>query len=320
MDNRLGRRGIATLGTLATLAAGTLVALMPSGAGAEGGAGTLGTNTVAFGSLREGNDDIYVVDIDGSGERRLTTDPAFDAAPAPSPDRRSIAFASERSGLMQVYVMAADGSGVRNLTNSETFDYYPSWFHDGSRIVFQRGTQAVGIDLWVMDADGSDQTRLTSLPANEVGASVSPDDSTIVFTGNNGGNRDVWTVPVGGGDPVNITAGTCVAGTDPCQLATDFQPAWTPEGRIVFYSDRSGEAGLWTMAADGSDSRLVIGLGQASVGSPVASPNGQWIAFLSDAFDLGGVRNVFTVRRDGTHLRRLTTTDDLLPRFAPTTR
>jgi TolB protein len=320
MNTKTGPRTSAAIGTLATLAAGTLAALAPATAGAMAGAEPLGPNTIAFGSQREGNDDIYVINIDGSGERRLTTDPAFDSAPAPSPDRRSIAFASDRSEQMQIYVMSADGSGVRNLSNSESFDYYPAWSPDGQRIFFQRQSTETGFDIWVMDADGSDQRRLTSLPANEAGASMSPDGSTIVFTGNNGGNRDVWTVPSTGGTPVNITAGTCIAGSNPCQLATDFQPAWTPEGRIVLFSDRSGGAAIWTIAADGSDARLVIDLGPVGLTGPSVSPNGKWITFVTDVDDPGNVRNVYTVRRDGTHLRRLTTTDDILPRFAPPTR
>ena len=306
--------------TLAMVAAGTLTALAPATAGATAGAEPLGPNTIAFGSLRAGNDDVYVMNIDGSGQRRLTTDSSFDAAPAPSPDRRSIAFASDRSGQTQIYVMATDGSDVRNLSNSTSFDYAPTWSPDGQRIVFQRQSAGTGFDVWVMDADGTDQQRLTSLPANEVGAAVSPDGSTVVFTGNNGGNRDVWTMPLAGGTPVNITAGTCIAGSDPCQLATDFQPAWTPEGRIVLFSDRSGGGGIWTIAADGSDSRLVIDLGDAGVSTPSVSPNGKWIAFVTDVDNLGGPRSVYTVRSDGTHLRRLTTTNDLLPRFAPVAR
>jgi Tol biopolymer transport system component len=305
---------------LATLTAGTLTALWPAGVGAAEGVEALGMNTIAFSSLRDGNDEIYVIDIDGSGERQLTNGPAFDTAPAMSPDRRSIAFASDRSGQMQIHVMAPNGSGVRNLSSSEFFDFYPSWFHDGSRILFQRLDPASGFDLWVMNADGSDQRRLTSLPANEVGGSVSPDDSTVLFTGNNGASRDLWTVPADGGTPINITAGTCIAGTDPCQLATDFQQSWTPEGRIVFYSDRSGAAGIWTVAADGTDPRLVVELGLATVGAPSVSPNGKWITFISDLDDPGAARSTYTVRSDGTQLRRLTTTDDLHPKFAPTTR
>ena len=303
--------------TMAMVAAGTLAALASATAGAAAGVEPLGPNTIAFGSLRTGNDDVYVVNINGSDERRLTTDTSVDSAPALSPDRRSIAFASNRSGQMQIYVMAIDGSGVRNLSNSQTWDYAPAWSPDGQRIVFQRESTGSGLDVWVMDADGSGQQRLTSLPANEVGASVSPDGSTVLFTGNNGGNRDVWTMPLASGTPVNITAGTCIAGSDPCQLATDFQPAWTPEGRIVLYSDRTGGAGIWTMAADGSDSRLVIDLGDAGVSTPSVSPNGKWIVFVSDVHDQGGARSLYTVRSDGSHLRRLTATDDVLPRFAP---
>lgn len=276
----------------------------------------LGANTITFGSLRAGNDDIYAVDIDGSGARRLTVDPGFDSAASSSPDRRRIAFGSDREGLMQVYVMDADGQGQRNLTNSDFFDYAPSWSRDGSRIFFQRGVPATGIDLWVMDADGTDQRRLTDLPRNEVGGLVSPDDSSVTFGGNNGGNQDVWTVGVDGTGTTNLTLGTCIAGTVPCVLSSDVHPSWTPDGRIVFVSDRSGEAGIWSMARDGSDPRLVRVFGSDRLGFPSVSANGNVITFVSDAHSPGGLRNVYTMQSDGTNVRRVTWVgDDLLPRF-----
>ena len=277
----------------------------------------LGQGSVVFFSLREGNDDIYVTDLGGGHERRLTTHPAMDAAPTASPDRHTIAFASERDGLMQLHLMDADGSNQRRLLKSSSFDYWPSWAPDGSRVLFQRRDASGQFDLWSVAADGTDQRRLTSLPRNEIGGSYSADGSTVTFAGNNGTGRDVWVVPATGGAPRVLTADACVSGTNPCVLASDVQPSWTPDGDIVFVSDRSGGQAIWSMSSDGSDPQLVRDFGTASVAMPSVSGNGEWITFVTDAHDPGGERNVYVMRADGTHLRQLVERgDDLAPRFA----
>src|SRR6478735_205950 len=277
----------------------------------------LGANAIVFSSLRSGNDDIYVTSVGGGGERRLTTADGQDGAPAVSPDRRTVAFASVRTGEMQLWAMDADGEDQRQLLASTSFDFHPAWPHDVGRILFQRRSATTGFDLWVLDLASGAQHQLTSLPRNEVGAFFSPDDQWVVFGGNNGTGQDVWVVPASGGGPVVLTAGVCIAGTDPCVPAFDGQPSWTPDGRILFLSDRAGGIGIWTMAPDGSGAQEVVDLGGASAAMPSMSANGQRIVFTTDVEDLGGQRNVHTVRSDGSQLRRLTYAgDDLAPGFA----
>jgi len=219
---------------------------------------------------------------------------------------------------MQIYLMDADGEGERRLLESTSYDYWPAWSPDGSRILFQRRSSATGFfDVWTMRADGTDATQLTFLPRNEIGASLSPDGTLVTFAGNDGPSQDVWVVPAAAGEPQALTAGTCITGTDPCVLASDVMPTWTPDGRIVFVSNRSGGWGIWTVAADGTDVRLVRDFGTASVAMPSMSANGQWITFVSNVHDPAGARNLHVMRHDGTHVRLLNDEgDDLGPRFA----
>ena len=293
----------------------------PTSGAAEDAGERLGSNAIVFSSLRAGpigpTDDIYVMDVDGAGERRLTDAKGQDGAAAVSPDRRTIAFGSERTGLMQLWVMDADGSDQRQLLASSSFDFHPAWSHDGGSILFQRQSPTTGFDLWILDLATGVPRQLTSLPRNEVGAFFSPDDRSVVFTGNNSMSRDVWTVSAEGGTPVVLTAGRCVDGTEPCVLSDDTQPSWTADGRVLFLSDRAGTMGIWTMAADGSGAVEVINLEGARAAMPSMSANGQRIVFSTDVHDPGGERNVHTVHSDGRHLRRLTSGgDDLGPTFA----
>jgi len=91
---------------------------------------------LAFGSSRDGDYEIYVMDADGNNVRRLTRSPGIDQRPAWSPDGQRLAFVSNRDGNYEIYVMHADGSNVRRLTRNEERDDYPTWHPDGKRLVF----------------------------------------------------------------------------------------------------------------------------------------------------------------------------------------
>ena len=104
--------------------------------------------------------DIYVMNADGSGTRRLTHNARYNAEPAWSPDGRKIAFRSTRNGNRDIYVMNADGSGKRNLTRNPAQDGSPSWSPDGRRIAFISDRDG-RLEAHVMNADGSGQRSLT---------------------------------------------------------------------------------------------------------------------------------------------------------------
>jgi Tol biopolymer transport system component len=106
-----------------------------------------------------GNREIYVMNADGSGQRRLTHSAAYDAEPAWSPDGRKIAFRSGRDGNREIYVMNADGNGKRNLTRNPARDGSPSWSPDGRRIAFVSNRDG-RLEAHVMNADGSGQRSL----------------------------------------------------------------------------------------------------------------------------------------------------------------
>jgi Tol biopolymer transport system component len=104
--------------------------------------------------------DIYVMNADGSGIRKLTHSKRYNAEPAWSPDGRKIAFRSTRNGNRDIYVMNADGSGKRNLTRNPAKDVRPSWSPDGRRIAFISDRDG-RLEAHVMNANGSGQRSLT---------------------------------------------------------------------------------------------------------------------------------------------------------------
>src|SRR5437879_3770481 len=150
-----------------------------------------GSGRIAFVSDRDGNNEIYVMNADGSGVTRLTDNPAADGDPAWSPDGTRMAFTSTRDGNSEIYVMNADGSGVTRLTNDPNQDGHPAWC--GTRIAFQSDRYLPPFyDIYVMNDDGTGPTRLTiTNAASDEYPAWSPSCAGIAFTVDPGGNSSI---------------------------------------------------------------------------------------------------------------------------------
>jgi TolB protein len=223
------------------------------------------------------------------------TDPARAAS---DPRNGRIAFSSYREGQVDIYTMGPDGGGVRNLTNDTAPDFQPAWSTDGERIAFV--SLHVGSShfdqLYTMDPDGGDRTRLTDLGDGNVEEPAwSPDGERIAFYVTYGGAIDdeLFTVGADGSEPVRLTD----------NARSDSDPAWSPDGtRLAFVRDGR----LLTMDPDGTDVRHLTPKGVVGF-DPSWSPDGRHLAFIghtasSSRYDL------FTISADGTDLVQLADT------------
>jgi dipeptidyl aminopeptidase/acylaminoacyl peptidase len=163
-------------------------------------------------------------------------------------------------------------------------------------------------EIYVMNADGSEQTRLTNELAIDRDAAFSPDGRRIAFVSERTGNSEVWVMNADGSQPTQLTTNT----------AADFQPAFSPDGqRIAFMSDRGlqGDMEIYVMDADGSgETRLTNNV--SFEGQPTFSPDGQRIAFASDR---EGNFEIHTMNADGSNPARLTNSaaSESRPNFSP---
>jgi Tol biopolymer transport system component len=268
--------------------------LLPVGAAAQG--------RIAFTSPRSGNWEIYLMDSDGANQTPLTNDPAFDWSPSLSPDGTKVVFTSDRDGNNQIYRVNADGTNPVNLSASAGAawgDSQPSFSPDGSRIVFASDRDGNGgSEIYVMNADGTNATRITHSVGSDQDPSFSPDGTKIVFTTDRSGgvNSEIYLINADGTNETNLTN----------HPDYDADPAFSPDGtRIAFRSDRDGvESEIYVMNADGSNTvRLTNDF--AADGQPTFSPDGSKVAFSSnrdDAFN----RDVYVMNADGTNPVRLT--------------
>ena len=135
---------------------------------------------IAFRSQRDGNDEIYVMNVDGTCQANLTNDSVNEWSPAWSPDGTRIAFARfyDSNSFTDIAVINLDGSGLTRLTTDS--GEYPTWSPDGKRIAFSTARDG-NYEIYVMNADGTGQTRLTNNPAYDMSPAWSPDEKRIAF-------------------------------------------------------------------------------------------------------------------------------------------
>jgi len=212
---------------------GSSVSTTDPGGGTEGGGPQPGRDpglvVQAGGAAPAGSGfrwDVYVANADGTAERRLTEGGSVNIATGWGQDGR-ILFHSDRDGDFEIYSMRADGSDLRQLTDDPADDTWPALAPDG-RIAFTSDRQA-GFEVWVAAADGSDPVRLTEAEADDWMPAWSPDGSTIAFLRGGEGSVEIYAVPSGGGEAVNLSR---TPGMD--ELIT--AEAWSPDGATIVYS------------------------------------------------------------------------------------
>jgi Tol biopolymer transport system component len=216
---------------------------------------------IAFKSRRDGNNELYVTNADGSEQTRLTDSfHVSEGQPAWSPDGTRLLYRQtadnpvvQNADIWQIDVNPA-APNARPVLRRTGDERYPSWSPDGRKIAFRGDTDLVDHsgdeEIYVMNADGTGIVRLTHNAVFDSAPVFSPDGSEIVFeSARDSGNAlalDVYLMKADGSDVRRLTA-------DP---AHDEGPVFSPDGtKILFTSERGGSSDIYVMNADGSGVR-----------------------------------------------------------------
>lgn len=232
-----------------------------------------------FESNRDGNPEIYAMNLASQSTLRLTNDPANDMQPALAPDSMRVAYVSNQNGNNEIYVTGLDRRPSVNLTNNPGDDEHPTWSPDGNWIAFSSNRDG-NQEIYVMRSDGSQAHNLTSNTASDFAPSwfsvpgflgLTSED-WIAFTSTRDGNQEIYRVRPDGTGLTNLTKNP----------ANDYSPAGAVgRGLVAFVSDRDGNPEIYTMTADGDlQTNLTNSFSQDL--DPSFDPSGKWIAFSSD--------------------------------------
>lgn len=197
--------------------------------------------------------DIFTAKPDGSDLKQLTNTPGYDAETTITLDGKKLVFTSMRDGDLEIYSMNADGTNVRRLTRELGYDGGPFWSYDGKQIVYranhpeterqqadyrrllkQNLIRPTALEIWVMNADGSNKRQVTRNGKANFGPYFFPDGKRIIFASNmddaGGRNFDLYKINVDGTGLERLTFNATFDGF----------PMFSPDGKkLVFASNRN---------------------------------------------------------------------------------
>lgn len=236
--------------------------------------------------------------------------------------RTEIAFVTTRTEDFEIFGMKANGGGLVNLTNNpygvvggvinQGVDLDPSWSPDGSKIVFWSGRDPEGTHIYIMNADGSGQTKITSGPASDRYPVWSPDGSRIAFVRTLSALvEEIFVMNTNGANLTNVS-----------NLGTrSLSPVWSPDGKkLLFRGNADGNSDIWLVGGDGSGLVNLTNDPNATEYFHTWSPDGSQIAFVSGRDDPDHFNDVYVMSPIPAGVwTRLTTAadDDQAPAWSP---
>jgi TolB protein len=242
-----------------------------------------GGGAVAFTLRREGNYDVYAVNLGDRRLVRLTWEPSEDRDPAFSPDGRELAFASRRDGNWEIYRMDVASSVVTRLTYTTTYEAAPAWSPDGQWLAVE-SYRDDNLDIYLIDRDGKQVIQLTDNSAPDFSPAWSPDGRYIAFVSYREGNKDIFLYALdraGNYGAVNLTHSPD---------REEDQPTWSHDGaRLAYTSGRTGDQVIYINTFDWktgkvTDSHVEL-FGQGT--APAFSPDDTSLGFVYNRDDQG---------------------------------
>jgi len=199
------------------------------------------------------DENIWRVDLNETGQRpgvpsRFIASTQEEIYPAYSPDGQRIAFMSDRSGTHEIWICNRDGSNATQLTSfGGAAIYGPRWSPDGQKIAFTAVQQGMKEDIYSISVNGGAPRRLTTNPTEDKWPYWSHDGKSIYFTSTRTGREEIWKMPSGGGEAVQITRNS------------GDTPQESPDDKFLYYMKGWPEAvSVWRSSVDGNQETKVL--------------------------------------------------------------
>ena len=246
--------------------------------------------TMVFSTNRDGNAEVYALNLSGQTLTRLTNNAAQEVQPALAPDSVQVAYVSNQDGNNEIYLGGTDRRVPLNLTANAADDQQPAWSPDGNWIVFATNRDG-NQEIYVMRSDGSQLRNITNNGANDfaptwfsVGGIFGTED-WIAFTSTRDGNQEIYKIRPDGTGLTNLTQNP----------ANDYAPSGYGGGQILaFVTERDGNPEVYTMNQNGGAATNITNSPGQDLDPSISSAG--WVAFATDR---EGNLEVYVVRAQG---------------------
>jgi len=185
------------------------------------------------------------LDVRKNGLEKSFPSSGQEVFPQYSPDGKKVAFHSDRGGTVQIWTCNLDGSGCLQLTSmAGSSQGTPRWSPDGHRISFDSNTN--GFHIYTVNAEGGKLRQMTFGTGIDIIASWSHDGRWIYFGSTRSGRFEIWKMPSGGGEPLQVTQNGGTAALE------------SPDAKTLYYTKQNGSDGIWKMPVEGGPEVQVV--------------------------------------------------------------
>jgi TolB protein len=247
---------------------------------------------VAYVNSASGHKELYMMDYDGAGPARLTTNQSINLSPSWSPDLRSIAFTSYMgSGYPYLYRMFPfERRPAQLLAGYLGINTSPAWSPDGRQVALTLSKDG-NPEVYLLTLATGTLRRLTTWSGIDTEPTWSPTGREIAFVSDRTGTAQIYVMDANGTNVRRLT-----------QDGFNTQPRWSPKGDAIAFTSRQGNHDIWAVGPDGSNlRRLTAGPGNNESAS--WAPDGRHLAFQSNR---SGNYQLFTMLPDGSEQQQLT--------------